>query len=552
MKKILLLLVSVFFTLNVFGQSKMDYTIVNNVTKVGDTLIVKYQYFKEDGADATLYQFDIQHNNKLLNLIENAWQPVSNSEQKAINTWNGYKFNHDSNKETTDFDGQYLSWLNGTATYSSNSDWSVQRITYQNTTPLESGAEIMKIYYVIKDKAGSNYSDYTNLINVNWVNYQESNGTLINATGQSEISLSNIQGGSAENVVLNLSSNIITNQIGDGSDFSYEIYAKGDTQNLLDSGDFDVSGQATVTTLENDVEYDVYIKIDGSKEYLDNAVTVSDLALVFSEAIGGGSSPNGIETTFDYYLQSILGNVVGTPIPDGGDVGFQDSYEILAYLQGVTTGNESFITKTGNAFNISGVKSTFGDVVNDIATVSPTFKPTDSNKQFYFAHALNGDVNFSHGFEPTSENADIPSSQQTTSSVRSMMVRGAKFESEEANLDLTSELKDGMVEFTIGSEVADMIGAQFNITYDKTRLVLDNVIFDTGNEMTNFSNHIEEDGKINIGSFDQNFEAVVKTGTPYKLIFTPTVQLQNTSGLITFKVNEGVKADGTQIKFIMN
>jgi hypothetical protein len=133
------------------------------------------------------------------------------------------------------------------------------------------------------------------------------------------------------------------------------------------------------------------------------------------------------------------------------------------------------------------------------------------------------------------------------------MAAGSKFSgtAEEANLDLTSELKDGLVEFTIGSQVEEMIGAQFNIIYDRTRLVLDNVIFDTGNTMTNFSNHIEEDGKINIGSFDQNFEATVKTGTPYKLIFTPIVQLQNTSGLITFKVNEGVKADGTQINFIM-
>jgi len=135
--------------------------------------------------------------------------------------------------------------------------------------------------------------------------------------------------------------------------------------------------------------------------------------------------------------------------------------------------------------------------------------------------------------------------------MRVSMAPGQKYSSEEANIDLVSELKDGEVIFSINSDIAEMIGAQFNITYDKTRLVLDNVIFDTGNEMTNFSNHLEEDGRINIGSFDQNFEAVVKTGTPYKLIFTPTVTLSNTSGLITFKVNEGVKADGTQIKFIM-
>ena len=46
MKKILTLLVSVLCTLSVFGQSRMDYTRVNTVTQVGDTLVVKYQYFR--------------------------------------------------------------------------------------------------------------------------------------------------------------------------------------------------------------------------------------------------------------------------------------------------------------------------------------------------------------------------------------------------------------------------------------------------------------------------------------------------------------------------
>jgi len=70
--------------------------------------------------------------------------------------------------------------------------------------------------------------------------------------------------------------------------------------------------------------------------------------------------------------------------------------------------------------------------------------------------------------------------------------------------------------------------------------------------MTNFANHLENEGKINVGSFDQNFESFVKVGTPYKIIFTPIVELNNTSGLVSFKVKEGVKADGTQINFILN
>jgi hypothetical protein len=239
-----------------------------------------------------------------------------------------------------------------------------------------------------------------------------------------------------------------------------------------------------------------------------------------------------------------LGNVVGGPNTND----FQDSYEVLAHLQGVVTGNNPFISKTGFAYNVSGIKSTFGDKdASGNPTFTPFITPTDSNKSFDFGHTLIGDVNFSHGFQPTSQLATM-----AVGSSKISPMSMARYVPQSTNLDLVSELVEGKVVFTIKSDVTDMIGSQFNIVYDKTRLVLENVVFDTGNQMTNFSNHLETEGKINIGSFDQNFKTTVKVGTPYKLIFKPIVQLQNTSGLINFTVREGVKADGSQIKFIMN
>ena len=572
MKKILTLLVSVLCTISVYGQTdaQLAYSAVNTVTKVGDTLIVKLQYF--EGTDAnntaiepTLYQFDFQYNNKLLNLISRTWQPTSTSAQKAYNSWNGYKFTPDSEKNQNDYDGQYASWLSNDASYSSNSDWSVERITYQDVTALETGAEFIKYEFIIKDKANTNYTNYSNILNANWANYKESDGTQVGVTGNSTLTdLGSIQGGDAGNVTLNISTNIIDDNIGDGTHFTYKIYNKSDIgsgnqpnegASIVAEGTYDASGQAIVTGLENDVEYFVWNWVDQTKDYMDNVVTVSDLALVFAEAIGAGSTPNGTSTTFDYYIQTFLANVYHDEAFDG-KIDFSDSYEILAYLQGVTSGNTNYITYKGRALQTGGNKSTFGTVDNNgsyFAGIDATFKPTDSNKSFNFVHALMGDVNFSHSWEPDTEGTTIPASTQANASVARMsMAAGEKYQAEQANIDLVSELVDGQVIFSINSDVADMIGSQFNIVYDRTRLVLDNVIFDTGNTMTNFSNHLEEDGKINIGSFDQNFEATVKTGTPYKLIFTPTVELNNTSGLITFKVNEGVKADGTQINFIMN
>ena len=558
MKKLLVLLFGVLFTMNGFAQARLDYTGVNEVTQVGDTLVVKYQYFKANTDDAKLYQFDIQYNNKLLTPILVAWQPIAGSEQKAVNSWNGYKFNRDGNKDQTDFDGQYLSWLAGTASYGTDADWSVTRITWQNTTSLQDGDEIVKISYIIKDKGTTNYTNYSNIINVNWVNYQEADGTQIDVTGQSELSLSGIQGGDAGNVTLNVFSNVITNNIGDGSDFGYTIYKASDIVNGINqntpveaSGNFDASGQATVTGLVNDTEYFVSVYINGQKTYLDEAVTVSDLALIFKEAIGAGTNPNGTSNTWDYAVQKLLGNVVGD-MGANAKVDFQDSYEVLAYLQGVTTNNNPRISKTDMAYNVSGVKETFGDKDgNGNPTFSGAITPTDSNKSFNFGHSLIGDVNFSHGFQPTSQLAVASIANKSTSTM-SMMANSAKYVPQSANLDLVSELKDGKVVFSINSQVNGMVGSQFNIVYDRTRLRLDDVVFDTGNTMTNFANHTENEGKINIGSFDQNFETNIKVGTPYKLIFTPLVQLNNTAGLINFKVKEGVKTDGSQIKFIMN
>ena len=119
----------------------------------------------------------------------------------------------------------------------------------------------------------------------------------------------------------------------------------------------------------------------------------------------------------------------------------------------------------------------------------------------------------------------------------------------EANLDITSELVEGKVELTINLAEEGLAGAQFNVKYDNTILDLENAIFDTGNEMTNFANHREQQAIISIGSLDQDGDIAIKTGNSYKLIFNPNETLSNTSGLITFSFTEGVKQDGTKVKF---
>ena len=545
MKKILLLLVSVFFTLSSFGQAEINYSPVNTVTKVGDTLVMKFQYNKGDEGDLTLAQFDFEYNNKLLSYISHESQAPTGA-SFARNSWTGYKFVPKSDSDEDDMDVQYTWWQDeaGANSYETGADWGVERITVQTSAAYVDGNEFVKYSFKVKDKFNSGYDNYNNIIKVNWANYQKSDGTQIQTKkSPSTQSLSGIEGGNAGSFTINLKT---ANSV--KTDYSYTI--KNSAGESVATGDFDESGQATVSGLENNVTYTAEANLAEDATYLDEVVTVSDLALVFAEAIGAGSGPSGGSTTFDYFVQDIMADVVG----DGGVVDFQDSYEILAYLQGVTSGNTNLITQDGQTEDYSGIESTYGAVANDVVTFAKSFTPIDSDassKTIDLAHGLRGDVNFSHSWEPT-----VSSGEKTvvasSSSFRISSAAGAKYsQTETANIDLISEINgDGQVVFSINSEIEDMVGSQFNIVYDPNILSLENVIFDTGNEMTNFSNVIE-DGYVRVGSFDQNVSTTIKEGTPYKLIFTPLENIQNTSGLISFRVKEGVKADGTQINFII-
>ena len=542
----LLTLFTLLFSLNLFSQGSLNLEHqAGTIEKVGDEFTMKIQYYVGDQGDATLIQFDYEYNNKLLELTNFAWA-APNGYSTTRNQWTGYKYNDRPDTAANDMDLQYQWWQSeaGDQSYSQNADFNVNRITVQGTTPWQQGAVIVNLTFKVKDNFGTNYDDYSNVVALNWANVKSPSGAQLQVTRNGDYSLGTIAGGNAGDVTLNLK----TANTAGYADYNYTI-KYGDE--VVKEGEFDAGGQAVVSGLENEVIYSVEVNLSELPEYLNEVVTVADLAKVFAEAIGAGDGPSGTTSTWDYYIQTVLGDVVG----DDGKVDFQDSYEIMAYLQGVATGNSNRITKAGATFDKSGIEGTFG---NEGDMFLNTFVLTDSDqtsKTINVAHALVGDVNFTHSYEPTSgESAKSSQASARSYNVQYSSAQGADplYKSEQANLDLISEIKDdGSVHFTIELDVAELIGTQFNITYDANILTLDDVVFDTGNEMTNFATAVGGN-EVRVGSFDQNFNATVKTGTPYKLIFTPNEAIQNTSGLITFKVTEGVKNDGTQVQFIIN
>jgi glyoxylate carboligase len=120
---------------------------------------------------------------------------------------------------------------------------------------------------------------------------------------------------------------------------------------------------------------------------------------------------------------------------------------------------------------------------------------------------------------------------------------------EDVNLSVSSTLTDGKVVLTTTLTKEGLAGLQVIMNYDNTKLQLDNVVFDTGNTMTNFST--DKDGRLTFGSIDQLKTARIKKGTPYKLIFTPKVQLTNTAGLFFFVLSDAVDATGKKVNLIV-
>jgi hypothetical protein len=194
-----------------------------------------------------------------------------------------------------------------------------------------------------------------------------------------------------------------------------------------------------------------------------------------------------------------------------------------------------------------------GNIKNKVTIDTPV-------KEVYAVFAWGGDLDWSHSSSPSeivsridggqytnSVNSVNTKSTMTTMSTQSMAYKTEALET--AKLSVTSTLENGKVVLTTNLTKEGLAGLEVVMNYDESKLTLENVIFDSGSTMTNFSTH--KDGRLTFGSIDQLKTARIKTGTPYKLIFTPKVQLTNTAGLFYFVLSDAVDGNGNKINLIV-
>ena len=565
MRKLLLLLLIPMLTV---GQDlKLDHSYTDTAPFiVGDTITVKFNTLSDNDVDVYFMIFDYQYNNKLLQKIDHTFKlPDNSSANKNLSHWDGYSFNVLTQfagvaQSPADLDFQYKEgWLNrGNGSYGTSNDWSVERITVQEAnTAISHGETLLEVRFKIKDRQGTGYDDYTELTRLSWMKATDNTSTAdtnlyevgvgpagINLNIESEGAVTGVNAGT---VTLNLNSEAKADY---ATDFTYKIYAadgvNGKTGEALLTGNVDANGQMIFAGGDLSIGESYYLELGVSDqaEWFDDVITVTDVYIIFQQAIAassGGSGPGaGSSNTFDYSIQYLLGELTNS-----GNIDFDDSYEALGHIQGVEGLSEWFTSDDNGAKDVWGRVENLGVSTDDYYFGQNfIFTPTDDTKTFNFGHALIGDVDFSHSYTPTAE-----SSALSTSSARMSLTTKALQTPTTANLDINTELIEGKVHLSINIEEEDLIGAQFSVKYDETILTLDNAIFDTGNEMTNFANHREQDATVSVGSLDQSAEVTIKTGVAYKLIFTPNEELDNTSGLITFSFTEAVKQDGSKVIF---
>ena len=272
MKKLLNLLL-LLVTTTAFAQYGQDFTLKSvrgNVSQapisVGDTIFVRFQLTQDvSDIDYTLAQFDFEYNNKLLEKISHEFNVGTTSNSGAnpsamtsLNEYNGYKWTPIAGINPSNLSNQYQQ-----GSYSVNADWSVGRITVQDGSPLLVGS-IIDVRFKIKDVGNTNYTDYSEVVKLNWANLKDnSTNTTFSVWDESPqyIDLGQIAGGALGTITLKLNTPS-TNKI----DYGYNI-EELDVNGLpvggtFISGDFDAAWGNVVLVIIMSVTAPITMRVE--------------------------------------------------------------------------------------------------------------------------------------------------------------------------------------------------------------------------------------------------------------------------------------------------
>ena len=545
MKKLITFIGLFLITFSAYSQLTINQSVTPTTgLKVGDTISVKYTVAR--GTTTPRYFWlRYQYNNKALAYVSTTFSQGT-SVQTFYTAWTSYKFTASTanNITATSLYAQYLAtpW-----SYVTNTDWNVGQLTVQRTDAAING-DIATQKYVIKD-----LGDYTNIHKLDISYSYDATGANISpiTTDPGTASLSNVMGNTSQfkvRVLFPTGYDITSHSV---SLFPIKSDGTVNWTTAIATKVLDASGEATFTT-EVKVGDSIGVHVDGAsaKSFMDNIITVSDAYKAFL-----GITQTDITGTATYFTRPTLQKNIGQITKGKTTFGESDSYYSFAYVMGINVKDSAYVPGS----NTSSTYKWFTGLLNQSwLDGTPTYKTkiTSSNQAVDMVFAWGGDLDWSHSSDPDVIAARIAAgtyanSVKDGSTIKSFAVSSMSYTPtvEKATLGLNSTIVNGKVILTGTLTKEGLAGLEVILQYDNTKLTFDNISFDAGPSVTNFSTN--GDGRLTFGSMDQNKTARIKIGTPYKLTFTPKETITNTAGLFYTVLADAVDGSGNKINLIV-
>jgi len=547
MKKLLTLLGILVISIATNAQLTINQSVTPTTgLKVGDTVSIKYTVAK--GTTTPRYFWlRYQFNNKALAYVSTTFSQGT-SVQTYYTSWTGYRFTASTANSIT-ATSLYDQYLITPWAYAANADWNIGQLTVQRTDASVDG-DIATQKYVIKDLGLYNdihKLDLSYSINASSVNISP----ITTTTGL--LSLSNVTGNTSQfklRVLFPTGYDITAHSVA-----LFPIKTDGTidfTVTPIATKVLDASGEATFTSgVKVGDSLAVWMYGATGKTFMNNIITVSDAYKAFL-----GISQTDITGAKTYFTRPTLEKNIGLITKSKGLFSESDSYHMFAYVMGIPNVKDSaWIPLSTN----SGLYKWFSGLLNQSWLDGvPTYKTkvTSSNQAVDMVYAWGGDLDWSHSSHPDTiasrvSTGNYSNSINDNSTIKTMSTTSMSYTQaiESTKLGLVSTIVNGKVVLTGTLTKEGLAGLEVILQYDNSKLTFDNISFDAGPNVTNFSTNGE--GRLTFGSMDQTKTARIKIGTPYKLTFTPKETISNTAGLFYTVLADAVDGNGNKINLIV-
>jgi hypothetical protein len=536
-------------TLSLFTfKSTAQLTVNQSVSpttglKVGDTISVKYTVAR--GTTTPRYFWlRYQYNNKALAYVSTTFSQGT-SVQTFYTSWTSYKFTPSTSNNITSKD-LYSQYLATPWAYTTNVDWNVGQLTVQRTDAAING-DIATQKYIIKD-----LGVYDNIHKLDLAYGIDATSAYITpiTTDPGTMSLSNVVGNTSQfkvRVLFPSGYDITAHTVA-----LFPIKTDGTidwTVTPIATKTLDASGEAIFTSgVKVGDSLAAWVYGASGKTFMDNIITVSDAYKAFL-----GITQTDITGVKTYFTRPVLEKNIGLITKNKGTFSESDSYNMFAYVMGISNvGDSAWIPSSSRS---SSYKWFSGLLNQSWLDGVPTYKTkvTSSNQAIDMVYAWGGDLDWSHSSDPTEIASRIASGNYANSinpigeNVKTFAVQSMSYTpiAEKATLGLVSTIINGKVVLTGTLTKEGLAGLEVILQYDNTKLTFNNISFDAGAGVTNFSTN--GDGRLTFGSMDQTKLGRIKTGTPYILTFTPKETIANTVGLFYTVLADAVDGNGNKV-----